>query len=104
MTNKRVYNCSNKTVATCGARIACPSGAHEFTTGFSEVSVAQSFVLCCCFVHYLLAILLSVLLLIVPLVSSNPSCNINDLTELLLKVALRHHNFNTNPANIVITA
>jgi hypothetical protein len=38
------------TGATSGAGTAYPSGAHEFTPGFSGVRVARSLDLCVCFV------------------------------------------------------
>jgi hypothetical protein len=54
---------------TSGAGTAYPSGASDFTTGFSGVRVTRSLVLCVCFVDhclsfhlFLLAIVLSVLL------------------------------------------
>jgi len=39
----RIINMSNRTDCTSGAAITYPSGVHEFTRGFSEVNVAQSF-------------------------------------------------------------
>ena len=74
----------NTTGATSGAGTAYPSGAHEFTPGFSGVRVTRALVLCVCFVDcclslilFLLAILLSVLRRYVhsdyPLVSSRSS-------------------------------
>ena len=47
---------------TSGARTAHPSGAPEFTPVFSGVRVTRSLVLWVCFVLFLLAIVLSVLL------------------------------------------
>ena len=56
---------SNSTVVTCGAGTANPSGAPVFTSVFSGVRVARSFVLCvifCRLLFFLLAIAFSVLL------------------------------------------
>ena len=50
MTYHRVCNYINTTGATSGAGTACPSGAPEFTLGFSGVRVTRSLVLCVCFV------------------------------------------------------
>jgi hypothetical protein len=46
----RVCNHINTTGATSGAGTANPSGAHEFTPGFSGVRVTRSLVLYVCFV------------------------------------------------------
>ena len=40
----------NTTGVTSGAGTAYPSGAHEFTPGFSGVRVTRALVLCVCFV------------------------------------------------------
>jgi len=45
MTYHRVCNYINTTGATSGAGTAYPSGAHEFTPGFSGVCVTRSLVL-----------------------------------------------------------
>jgi hypothetical protein len=50
------YN-SKTTSVTCGAGTAIPSGAHEFTPGFSEVRVARSFVFCVMFCRSLFVFL-----------------------------------------------
>ena len=80
MAYQRVCNKSYTKGATCGTGTAYPSRASEFTPSFSGLLVAQSLVCCVMlyrsfFVLYLLANLLSVLLLctllITPLVSSN---------------------------------
>jgi hypothetical protein len=54
------------TGVTCGAGTACPSGAPEFTAGFSGIRVTRSLILCVMFcrsllVLFLYAIALSVL-------------------------------------------
>ena len=72
---------SNTTGATCGARTTNYSRASGFTSGFSEVRVAQSLVFCvlkiivCYFAFFLWSLyclsLLDLQFLILPLVSSN---------------------------------
>ena len=47
MTYHQVYKMSSTTGATCGAGIACPSGAPEFTPYIRRVRIARSLVLCC---------------------------------------------------------
>ena len=47
MTYHQVYKMSSTTGATCGAGIAYPSGAHDFTPYISGVHIARSLVLCC---------------------------------------------------------
>jgi len=48
-------NKSNTTGATCGAGTAYPSGAPEFTHGFSVVRVARSLVFCVMFLDHCLS-------------------------------------------------
>ena len=52
-----VCNNSNTTAATCDAGISYPSGAPEFTPGFSGVYVAWSFVCCVMFCRSLFGLL-----------------------------------------------
>ena len=47
MTYHQVNKKSSTTGATCGAGIASPSGAPEFTPYISGVRIARSLVLCC---------------------------------------------------------
>jgi hypothetical protein len=58
MTYHRVCNYINKTGATSGAGTAYPSGAPEFTTGFSGVRATRSLDLCVCFVDRCLSFIL----------------------------------------------
>ena len=50
MNYHRVCIYINATGATSGAGTAYPSGAHEFTSGFSGVRVTRALALCVCFV------------------------------------------------------
>ena len=50
-----VCNKINTMGATSGAETVYPSGAPEFTPGFSGVCVTQSLVLCACFVDHCLS-------------------------------------------------
>jgi len=76
---------TNITRLTCGTGTAYPSGAHEFSPGFSGFRVTQSLVLCVCFVDRCLSFcpcffwplcclfFFDIRILITPVVSSNPS-------------------------------
>jgi hypothetical protein len=57
MTYHRVYNKLNTKGARCGPGTDYPSGTPEFTSGFSEVRVARSFVFCAMFCRSLFVIL-----------------------------------------------
>jgi hypothetical protein len=64
-TYHRFCNKSSTTDTTCGEGTGCPSGAPEFTSGFSGVCVARSLFFCVMFcrllfVFFLLVIMLSV--------------------------------------------
>jgi len=58
MTYHRVCNKSNMTGATCVAGTADPSGAPEFTLGFSGVRVARSLVFCVVFYKLLIVLVI----------------------------------------------